>query len=377
MCCAKCLRLRRLSNFVSASLAVWLHAFLILSAQPLGITVDAKQRYLINQGGVELVTFNIPNDDGLQAGVRVGPYLFHSFALTESDSAEKPWCAVHTWYRGHYVRSKRFCLFTVPLDLAPNTQPIAFVRDSTGVEKTALIPCTVIPRSFRTRTLELDDDALLRVLGQMSYSTSGDLLSTFLKIDQDLRKASNKTIADLSGNTVERFIWSGVFLRPPGKDESGFRPRADRLASVAYKRIYLYKGQTIDGQIHWGYDLSDKINVPILASNTGRVIFSEPLGIYGNCIVIDHGYGLQSIYGHLSKLSVKTNDTVTKGEIIGFSGSTGLAFGDHLYFAMQLNGIQIDPAEWWDDHWIADHIHKRVAVGQSSLLAGSTQRTRP
>ena len=81
MCCAKCLRLRRLSNFVSASLAVWLHASLILSAQPLGITVDAKQRYLINQGGVELVTFNIPNDDGLQAGVRVGPYLFHSFAL--------------------------------------------------------------------------------------------------------------------------------------------------------------------------------------------------------------------------------------------------------------------------------------------------------
>ena len=66
----------------------------------------------------------------------------------------------------------------------------------------------------------------------------------------------------------------------------------------------------------------------------------------GNCIVLDHGYGLQTIYGHLSKIAVHEGDLVKRGQIMGKSGQTGMAGGDHIHFSMQLEGIQIDPKEW-------------------------------
>jgi len=84
------------------------------------------------------------------------------------------------------------------------------------------------------------------------------------------------------------------------------------------------------------------------------------LGIYGNCIVVDHGYGLQSIYGHLSEIAVHQGDMVKRGQIMGKSGQTGMAGGDHIHFSMQLEGVQIEPKEWWDGHWIKDHVAKRV-----------------
>jgi murein DD-endopeptidase MepM/ murein hydrolase activator NlpD len=98
------------------------------------------------------------------------------------------------------------------------------------------------------------------------------------------------------------------------------------------------------------------------ASNDGRVVYAAPLGIYGNCIVVDHGYGLQSIYGHLSEIGVREGDMVKRGQVMGKSGQTGLAGGDHIHFSMQLDGVQIDPREWWDAHWIKDHVAKRVAL---------------
>ena len=101
---------------------------------------------------------------------------------------------------------------------------------------------------------------------------------------------------------------------------------------------------------------------PVLAANDGKVIWAEPLGIYGNCIVLDHGYGLQSIYGHLSQITVKEGAMVTRGQEMGRSGSTGLAGGDHLHFSMQVDGVQVNPIEWWDEHWITDHVRSRVKM---------------
>jgi len=78
-------------------------------------------------------------------------------------------------------------------------------------------------------------------------------------------------------------------------------------------------------------------------------------------VAIDHGYGLQSIYGHLSRIGVKLGDMVKKGQMIGRSGSTGLAGGDHLHFSMQLDGVQVNPVEWWDEQWIEDRVLSRLS----------------
>ena len=81
---------------------------------------------------------------------------------------------------------------------------------------------------------------------------------------------------------------------------------------------------------------------------------AEWLGIYGNCVILDHGMGVASLYGHLSSLDVKVGDAVTKGQVLGRSGMTGLAGGDHLHFTMLVGGRAVNPVEWWDSHWIED-----------------------
>ena len=123
-----------------------------------------------------------------------------------------------------------------------------------------------------------------------------------------------------------------------------------------------YQGKKIDQQVHLGYDLAVTQHVGVQASNDGTVVYAAPLGIYGNCIVVDHGYGLQTIYGHLSKIDVHEGDMVKRGQSHGPERPNWHGRGDHIHFAMQLDGVQIHAKEWWDEHWIHDHIAKRVVI---------------
>jgi murein DD-endopeptidase MepM/ murein hydrolase activator NlpD len=209
----------------------------------------------------------------------------------------------------------------------------------------------IFPKKFRKRDLDIDDAFLNKVVDEIDPGGSGDLVSRFLKINGEMRRANNQTLADLRNKTEEKFLWSGPFLRMNAKAESNF----------ADDRTYIYHGKKIDEQVHLGFDLSNVKNTPIPAANDGKVVWAERLGIYGNCIVVDHGYGLQSIYGHLNEIRVKPGDMVKKGQIMGLSGATGLAGGDHLHFSMQVDGVQINPVEWWDEHWIHDRILSKVS----------------
>ena len=83
-------------------------------------------------------------------------------------------------------------------------------------------------------------------------------------------------------------------------------------------------------------------------------------GIYGNTVVIDHGYGLMSLYGHLSSIAVEPGQQVDRAQQIGRSGATGLAGGDHLHFTMLLQGLPVNPREWWDAHWLHDRLKLKL-----------------
>jgi murein DD-endopeptidase MepM/ murein hydrolase activator NlpD len=98
----------------------------------------------------------------------------------------------------------------------------------------------------------------------------------------------------------------------------------------------------------------------VKAANRGTVLFAEYLGIYGNCVILDHGLGVQSLYAHLSSFDVKPGDTVEKDQALGRSGMTGLAGGDHLHFTMLLQGRPVSPVEWWDPQWIEDRVIRKV-----------------
>ncbi len=295
---------------------------------------DDLQHY-INQGGMELVTF-AASGSWNEAGVRVGKYTFRSFPLPGKPA------------------DQRFAMFAYPWDLPADVKPVVYARNLAGTEATGQFWFKLFPKKFRVRDFDLSDALMEKLVTSVDptgqLAPGPDLLSRFLKINGEMRRKNNQQMADLRFKTEEKILWNGPFVHY-GKEEADF----------ADVRNYIYHGKKVDQQVHLGFDLSDVQNAPVTAANDGRVVYAADLGIYGNCIVVDHGYGLQSIYGHLRQIDVKPGDMVQKGRKMGIAGQTGLAGGVHVHFGMQLDGVQVNPREWWDEHWINDRILSKLA----------------
>ena len=301
---------------------------------PPRVSADGEQHY-VNQGGSELVVFT-PAGYVTDSGVRVGRYQFRSFPMS-SDA------------------KRRFSLFAYPWDLPATERPRVFATNPAGAVTTAEFWFKLFPKKFRARDIEITDAFLEKVVTQIEQAThtvsTGEMLPRFLKINREMRVKNNQALADLRLQSEPKLLWSGPFQQLGNSQVE---------AAFADKRSYIYKGKKVDEQVHLGFDLAVTSHTPIPASNDGRILWADDMGIYGNCIVIDHGYGLQAIYGHLSEFLVKKGDMVKKGQIIGKSGSTGLAGGDHLHYTMQVDGVQVNPVEWWDAHWIHDRILSKL-----------------
>lgn len=307
----------------------------LVVTRPPSVSVDSDQHYLY-LGMADLVTFTV-SGYATESGVRVGDQKFRSWPMPDNKPGQ-------------------FSLFAFAWNMPAQTEPVVYATNPGGNEARGHMviqfPKNEQPK-YRVRDLQLDDKFIEKVVNELDPSGSGDMVARFVKINNDMRKANNQTLSDLRLKTEPRFLWSQPFMQQPNSKVE---------ANFADVRNYIYKGQKIDQQVHLGYDLSITQHVPVLASNDGKVVYAAPLGIYGNCIVVDHGYGLQSIYGHLSEIGVHEGDMVKRGQVMGKSGMTGMAGGDHIHFSMQLEGVQIDPKEWWDAHWIKDHVAKRVSL---------------
>jgi murein DD-endopeptidase MepM/ murein hydrolase activator NlpD len=301
--------------------------------RPPVISVDSDQHYLY-LGMADLATFNV-SGTWTEAGVRVGDQTFRAWPMPGG-------------------KQGFFSLFAFAWNMPPSTIPLVYASNGTGNEVTSPIvfqfPRKEQPK-YTVHDLQVSDQFMQKVIGELDPNGTGDSVQRFVKINSEMRRANNKVLSDLRLKTADRFLWSQPFIR---------QSHSQAEASFADTRNYIYKGNKIDQQVHLGYDLAATQHVGVEASNDGRVVYAAPLGIYGNCIVVDHGYGLQTIYGHLSQIDVHEGDLVKRGQVMGTSGQTGMAGGDHIHFAMQLDGVQIDPKEWWDSHWIKDHIAKRV-----------------
>jgi murein DD-endopeptidase MepM/ murein hydrolase activator NlpD len=232
-----------------------------------------------------------------------------------------------------------------------------YAKDVAGNEARAEFDHRVFPKTFRHSAIPLDDPYLKRVvlpILQQSpevQASPDDLLGAFLKVNNDLRRINNQKIAALGSNTANGILWHGAF-QPFGN--------AQVESAFADYRTYTYGGKDVDHQVHLGFDLARVVNAPVTAGNDGKVIHAQYLGIYGNCIILDHGMGVQSLYGHMSSIRVQVGQMVAKEEELGRSGMTGLAGGDHLHFTMLVNGQMVNPVEWWDQHWIQDRILRKL-----------------
>ena len=310
-------------------------AELTVVTRPPSVSADSDQHYLY-LGMADLATFTV-SGTWTQAGVRVGDEEFRAWRMPSGQPG-------------------MFSLYAFAWNMSPGTVPVVFASNGPGSDVTSPLVVQFPKREqpkYVTHDLQVSDAFLQKVVSELDPNGAGEPVERFVRVNSEMRRNNNQTLSDLRLKTADRFLWSRPFIR---------QANSQTEASFAEVRNYIYQGKKIDQQVHLGYDLAVTQNVGVQASNDGKVVYAAPLGIYGNCIVLDHGYGLQSIYGHLSRIDVHDGDMVKQGQVMGLSGQTGMAGGDHIHFAMQLDGVQIDPKEWWDPHWIKDHVAKRVQL---------------
>ena len=312
--------------------------------EPPRVGVVSTHHY-INLGGSEMVVYRVTPPEA-ESGVKVGEVTYRGF----------PASGVHLDGVSLSDPSLKVAFFALLYDQDLNVPISVFARDDAGNEASVPLEHEAFPKAFKRSRIELGDAFLDRVVPailqhQPDLDASGDTLAKFLVLNGELRRRNAETIAALAAKTAPETLWSGPF-------EQLANTKVE--ASFADHRTYFYKGKEVDQQVHLGFDLASVQHAPVRAGNAGTVVYAADLGIYGNAVVIDHGMGVQSLYGHLSELAVKPGDHVDKGQEIGRSGETGLAGGDHLHFTMLVDGHMVSPVEWWDAHWIQDRIYRKL-----------------
>jgi murein DD-endopeptidase MepM/ murein hydrolase activator NlpD len=245
----------------------------------------------------------------------------------------------------------RVALIALPWDQAAGTRLTVTARDQAGNTTTRSVPSELRPRKFKHDSVTVTHALLEAKVAELLPGRPPDqsLLDAFLVINRDLRRQAEEQKRAIARTTSDTPLWQGPFVQPRNTKV---------FSNFAETRRYVYRDADVDTQVHLGYDLASLRQSPVPAANRGVVVFAGPLTIYGNTVVVDHGLGLQTLYGHQSRIDVKVGDHVEKGQTLGHTGTTGLAVGDHLHFEVLIHGVAVDPIEWWDARWIRDHIDK-------------------
>ena len=327
--------LRTLSASASHDLRVQL--------EPPRVSVLSTHHY-INLGGTEFVVLRVTPADAA-GGVRVGDSDVSGVSRKRRrhigpDGPSGPVCAPlrsgshHADWRVRVGRRGQHGDGAARLQAVPQSVP---PQPHRGARRVSPARRAVDPAELPDFAPEVPDQ--------------NDLVAAFLKINGELRRKNADLIASFARQTAPQMLWRGPFQQLGNSQVE---------AAFADHRTYFYKGKEIDQQVHLGFDLAVTSGVAVIAANNGKVVHAAWLGIYGNCVIIDHGLGAQSLYAHLSSIEVKVGDTVTKGQTIGRSGMTGLAGGDHLHFTMLVNGQAVNAVEWWDQKWMEDRVLRKI-----------------
>lgn len=286
----------------------------------------------VRRGGTGLVQYTL-NEEVVSSGIKVGELFFKGYQQAD----------------GSYL-----CFFAFPHYLTTaQFNPEITAEDLAGNVTASRLAMHPLDRVFKSDKIQISDDFLLRVSQQL-YNLAPDAanpLERYVTINRDVRAGNVKFLLDTGSKSQNTMQWSGAFAR---------LPRSAARAGFADHRSYIYQGQEIDNQYHLGFDLASLSQAEIPAGNNGVVVFAGDMGIYGNLLIIDHGVGLMSLYSHMSRFNVAPGDTVKKGDVIGHTGSTGMAFGDHLHFGILVGGVEVTPLEWLDPKWIKDNITGRL-----------------
>ncbi len=313
-----------LRNFLKGNQTTIIHD-LTIDTTPPKVSILHSEQY-INPGGTGIVIYR-SSDREITSGVQINERFHPGFLVGDGRDDT-------------YI-----CFFALSYSAASLDTSYVTATDSAG-NKTQL-PFSVIfkDKKFRQDRINVSDgflDEKIPEFMQHYPQMSGAMVDKYLFTNNEVRMENNKMISQLCASPHVERLWEDRFNRMPGSTRAGF----------ADHRTYFYQNKPIDKQVHLGIDLASTRRAEVRAAEKGIVIFADYLGIYGNMIMVDHGQGIFSLYSHLSQINAAPSDEVDQDTVIGLTGTTGMAGGDHLHFSMLVNGVFVTPKEWWDQHWI-------------------------
>jgi murein DD-endopeptidase MepM/ murein hydrolase activator NlpD len=319
---------------------------------PPTLELIADDRY-VNFGGVGVIVYK-PSADTATSGVRIGDYFFPGYPGQIKAHPD------------HYI-----ALFAQAYNLPADAKAVLVATDKAGNTREMPLVYELKNVKYKKSTIALSDNFLQGKVAPLLSDVGarqGTPKEVFVRVNKGLRKENEDKIIAITSKSTPSILWKNAFSQlSNSKVEANF----------ADERTYTYNNEPIDTAYHLGYDLSVTKHYPVEAANSGTVAFTGDLGIYGNTVILDHGLGLFTLYGHLSSIDVKVGDPIKQRQIIGKTGETGLAAGDHLHYGVYLHGVAVLPVEWWDQKWINDNIEPKLEGRSGEAIAESQQSKAP
>jgi murein DD-endopeptidase MepM/ murein hydrolase activator NlpD len=336
-----------LSRFFKGNEAA-LEKNLTIDVTPPTLELIADDRY-VNFGGVGVIVYKASADTAT-SGVKMGDRYFPGFPGQ---------------VKSHPDRFIAF--FAHPYNAAPDSRPTLVATDKAGNTRELRLAYELKGVHYKKSTIPLSEGFLKNKVAPLlsdAAQREGATKDVFVAVNKQLRRENEERITAITQKATPAMQWKDAFAQlSNSKVEANF----------ADERTYTWNGQPIDTAYHLGYDLSVTKQAPVEAANSGTVAFTGDLGIYGNTVILDHGLGLYTLYSHLSAIDVKEGDAVAKRQILGRTGETGLAAGDHLHYGVYLAGVAVLPVEWWDQKWIDDNITPKLEGRSGQEIAEAQQ----
>ncbi|MGZ3621276.1 MAG: M23 family metallopeptidase, partial [Candidatus Binataceae bacterium] len=264
---------------------------LTIDLTPPTVELMADDRY-VNFGGVGAIVYKASADTAA-SGVRIGDYFFPGFKGQIKDQPD------------YFI-----ALFAHPYNVPANVKAVLVASDKAGNSRQLPLVYELKNVKYKKSTIPVSESFFqnkVAPLLQDSAAREGAPKDVFVAVNKKLRAENESRIVAITSKATPSILWKGAFSQlSNSKVEANF----------ADQRTYVYNGESIDTAYHLGYDLSVTKHYPVEAANSGTAVFVGDLGIYGNTVILDHGLGLFTLYGHLSSMDVKVGDAVKARQII-------------------------------------------------------------
>ena len=307
------------------------------------------------EGGSQLVFYRAFDEDLAVSGVKVGNRLFMGYPATGID-------------RDLNDNNLRVAFYAIGLDVS---RPVysklrLFAEDNVGNTASSDFYNRVAARNFRALNVPLAEDFMRVKVVDLANNARGKtrtselpptdpaerLLSDFTLVNENLRALNQTELASLvSKNPRHESYWEGPFVRQSVTLQQAFGDT----------QVFIYEGKEIGRARNIGEEwLLPRNQSEILAVNTGIVVLVQEVGVYGWTVAVDHGLGLVSVYSRLGHALVQKGAVVQKGQAIGVAGRSGFARNQHVHFEIRVQGVPVDPTEWFDASWYYGHVVGKI-----------------